>query len=150
MSLKFAQGLCFVELTKNPAYTAVMNPDAERWRELAIYDLGTADAMLAASRYLYVLFCCQQAVEKHLKGLIVERCGTFPPRTHDLAKLAQVGRISLEEGQDLFLRTLTKYYIGTRYPEEVRTLADEATRELATRLLTQTKELITWLETLPK
>ena len=40
--------------------------------------------MLAAGRYLYVPFCCQQALEKHLKGLIVERCGMFPPRTHDL------------------------------------------------------------------
>jgi HEPN domain-containing protein len=41
-----------------------MNPDAQRWRELALYDLGTADAMLSAGRYLYVLFCCQQAIEK--------------------------------------------------------------------------------------
>jgi HEPN domain-containing protein len=64
-----------------------MNPDAERWRELAAYDLGTADAMLAAGRYLYVLFCCQQAAEKHLKGLIVERCSTFPPH----ARSGQVG-----------------------------------------------------------
>jgi HEPN domain-containing protein len=71
-----------------------VNPDAERWRELALYDLGTAEAMLAAGRYLYVLFCCQQAVEKDLKALIIERCGIFPPRTHDLAKLAQVAKIS--------------------------------------------------------
>lgn len=144
------QDLRFVELTENPAYTAVMNPDAERWRELAAYDLGTADAMLATGRYLYVLFCCQQAIEKHLKGLVVERCGTFPPRTHDLSKLAQVAKIAPDKDQDLFLRTLTKYYIGTRYPEEVRTLADEATKELATRLLIQTKELLQWVETLPK
>lgn len=103
-----------------------------------------------AGRYLYVLFCCQQAVEKHLKGLIVDRRGTFPPRTHDLAKLAHVAKVTLDNAQDLFLRTLTKYYVGTRYPEEVRMLADEATRELATRLLTQTKELLRWLETLPR
>ena len=127
-----------------------MNPDAERWRELAAYDLGTAEAMLAAGRYLYVLFCCQQAVEKHLKGSIVERCGIFPPRTHDLAKLAHGANIALDSGQDLFLRTLTKYYVGTRYPEEVRMLADEATRELSTRLLTQTKDFLRWLQTLPR
>ncbi len=114
-----------------------------------MYDLGTAEAMLAAGRYLYVLFCSQQAIEKYLKGLIVERCGTFPPRTHDLAKLAHVAKATPNDGQDLFLRTLTKYYVGTRYPEEVRALADEATRELATRLLTQTKDLIQWLETQP-
>lgn len=127
-----------------------MNPDAERWRELAVYDLGTAEAMLAAGRYLYVLFCCQQAMEKHLKALIVERCGMFPPRTHDLATPAQVAKVSPDDSQDLFLRTVTKYYVGTRYPEEVRAPADEATRELAVRLLTQTKDLLRWLETLPK
>lgn len=140
----------FVELKGDPAYTAVMNPDAERWRELATYDLGTAEAMLAAGRYLYVLFCCQQAVEKHLKGLIVERCSIFPPRTHDLARLAHEAKIVLDGGQDLFLRTLTKYYVGTRYPEEVRVLADEATRELSTGLLMQTKDLLQWLQTLPR
>ncbi|HWF61673.1 MAG TPA: HEPN domain-containing protein [Nitrospira sp.] len=117
-----------------------MNPDAKRWHELAVYDLGTAEAMLAAGRYLYVLFCCQQAIEKHLKGLIVERCAMFPPRTHDLAKLAYVAKVTPDDKQDLFLRTLTKYYVGTRYPEEVHALADEATRELATRLLIQTKD----------
>lgn len=127
-----------------------MNLDAERWRELAVYDLGTADAMLAAGRYLYVLFCCRQAVEKHLKGLIVELCGTFPPRTHDLARLAHVAKVTPDDSQDLFLRALTKYYVGTRYPEEVRTLANEATRELATRLLIQTKDLLRWLKALPK
>ena len=68
----------FVELTKVPPYTTVINPDAERWRELAVYDLGTAEAMLAAGRYMYVLFCCQQAMEKHLKGLIVERVRYVP------------------------------------------------------------------------
>ncbi|MBK9947217.1 MAG: HEPN domain-containing protein [Nitrospira sp.] len=140
----------FTELTEDPTYTAVMNPDAERWRELALYDLGTAEAMLAAGRYLYVLFCRQQAVEKHLKGLIVERCGIFPPRTHDLAKLVHVAKVTPDDAQDLFLRTLTKYYIGTRYPEEVRMLASEATRDLATHLLTQTKELLRGLEISPR
>ena len=71
-----------------------------------------------------------------------------PP--HDLAKLAHEAKITLDDSRDLFLRTLTKYYIGTRYPEEVRTLADEATKELSTRLLIQTKELLQWVETLPK
>jgi len=95
-------------------------------------------------------FACQQAAEKHLKGLIVERCSTFPPRTHDLVKLAHVAKVTPNDSQDLFLRTLTKYYVGTRYPEEVRRLVDEATRELATHLLTQTKDLLRWLEALPK
>lgn len=89
-------------------------------------------------------------MEKQLKGVIVERCGIFPPRTHDLAKLAHVAKITQDDAQDLFLRTLTKYYVGTRYPEEVRMPANEATRDLATHLLAQTKDLLRWLETLPR
>jgi hypothetical protein len=32
----------------------------------------------------------------------------FPPRTHDLAKLAHVAKVTPNDSQDLFLRTLTK------------------------------------------
>lgn len=37
--------------------------DILEWVKLSIYDLETALAMQKAGRYLYVLFCCQQAVE---------------------------------------------------------------------------------------
>lgn len=106
--------------------------------------------MLASGRYLYVLFCCQQAIEKHLKALFTERTGEFPPRTHDLIKLAQVVTVALPEDQDLFLRELTKYYVGTRYPEEVSLLATEAARDIASRYLSRTKEFLEWLATLQR
>ena len=89
-------------------------------------------------------------MEKQLKGVIVERCGIFPPRTHDLTKVAHVAKITQDDAQDLFLRTLMKYYVGTRYPEEVRMPANEATRDLATHFLAQTKDVLRWLETLPR
>lgn len=38
------------------------------WEEIATYDLETAEAMLASGRYLYVVFMCQQAIEKLMKG----------------------------------------------------------------------------------
>ncbi len=41
------------------------------WRDIAVYDLETADAMLVSGRYLYVVFMCQQAAEKLVKGLYV-------------------------------------------------------------------------------
>jgi HEPN domain-containing protein len=42
---------------------------AEKWVAQAQYDIETAKAMFDTGRYLYVLFCCQQAVEKMLKAL---------------------------------------------------------------------------------
>lgn len=124
--------------------------DAAKWAELAAYDLATAEAMLGAGRYLYVLFCSQQAVEKSLKAVLVDRTGEFPPRTHDLLRLARAGKIPLTEDRDAFLRTVTKYYIGTRYPEEIRLLANEVSRELAGGILQDAKGIVQWLETLRK
>jgi HEPN domain-containing protein len=41
-----------------------MDELSQHWAKRAQYDLDTADAMFETGRYLYVLFCCQQAVEK--------------------------------------------------------------------------------------
>ena len=65
----------------------------ERWVEQARYDLDTARAMLNSSRYLYVLFCCQQAVEKTIKAIIAKQSNEFPPRIHALIRLAEVAAL---------------------------------------------------------
>ena len=39
------------------------------WKDIAQYDLDTAQAMFDAGRWLYVVFMCQQAIEKLCKGL---------------------------------------------------------------------------------
>jgi len=57
-----------------------MSETEQGWVDQAQYDLDTARAMLASGRYLYVLFCCQQAVEKALKAAIVRKTGELPPR----------------------------------------------------------------------
>jgi HEPN domain-containing protein len=54
------------------------------WEDVANYDLKTAEAMLDSGRYLYVVFMCQQAVEKITKGLFVLNNGEEPPRTHNI------------------------------------------------------------------
>lgn len=41
----------------------------EYWLDIADYDLETAKSMLTSGRYLYVVFMCQQAIEKLLKAL---------------------------------------------------------------------------------
>ena len=122
-----------------------MSPDARQWLDLARYDIATAEAMLKSGRYLYVLFCCQQAVEKTLKACVIEKTNEFPARTHDLARLAREAEITLSEEQDRFLRTLTKFYLGTRYPEEVNMLAKDATRDMAASICEEAKGFLGWL-----
>jgi HEPN domain-containing protein len=122
-----------------------MDDVSREWAERAQYDLDTADAMFKAERYLYVLFCCQQAVEKALKAVIAKKTGELPPRIHNLARLAEVAQIESSREDVRFLGELSGYYIQTRYPEEIRTAGATITRELAQAALGKTEETVTWV-----
>lgn len=124
--------------------------DFEQWIKLSDYDLATAQAMLKSKRYLYVLFCCQQALEKRLKASVVRVTKEFPPRTHDLLRLANLAQLVLDGPQETFLRRVTNYYIGTRYPEEVNELAKHVDGSLAKKYFDYTKGVVKWLDNLKK
>jgi HEPN domain-containing protein len=117
----------------------------ERWAKQAKYDLETAQAMLNSGRYLYVLFCCQQAVEKMLKCLIAKRTGEFPPRLHNLMRLVEFAKLDLDGNKADFLRELTAYYIQSRYPEEIELAGATVSQELASETLEKTEMVIQWL-----
>ncbi len=65
-----------------------MRPEIVAWWRQAMADLETADVLLRAGRYYAVSWFAQQAVEKGLKALYIERRGVLAPRTHDLRFLA--------------------------------------------------------------
>lgn len=115
------------------------------WAEQSRYDLDTAKAMFEAGRYIYVLFCCQQALEKAFKGLIAKRTGETPKRTHNLTQLTGDAGVKLTESQILLLARLTEYYVKTRYPEEFETTAAVVWKPIAESTLVQTEEMNKWL-----
>jgi len=106
--------------------------------------------MFKAGRYLYVLFCCQQAVEKMLKSVIVQRADELPPRIHRLARLAELAGVAVDEKQVDFLLELSAYYIPTRYPEKAADLALDVKQEKARWVLSQSREFIQWLSSIPE
>jgi len=122
-----------------------MDDVSRQWAERAQYDLDTADAMFEAGRHLYVLFCCQQAVEKALKAVIVRRTGELPPRIHNLPRLAEVAEIESDRERVRFLGQLSGYYIQSRYPEGIEAAGSAITQELAREVLGKTKEIAEWV-----
>jgi HEPN domain-containing protein len=107
--------------------------------------LGNRRCDVKAGRHLYVLFCCQQAVEKALKAVIVRRTGEFPPRVHNLVRLAQVAEIESDGERLRFLGELSGYYIQSRYPEEIKAAGEAITQELAREVLSKTEQTVTWV-----
>jgi HEPN domain-containing protein len=148
LGLRPAASRFFVAPAAGNGYDDRMADTSDQWADQARYDLGTAQAMLAAQRYLYVLFCCQQATEKMLKAVIARRTREHPPRVHHLVRLAEVARVEVDESQADLLRELSTYYIQSRYPEEIPDLASKVRPDEAKRILGQTEGLLQWLSTM--
>ena len=122
-----------------------MEPDVKYWVDLSRYDIETAKAMLAGGRYLYVLFTCQQSIEKMLKALVVKNTKSFPPKIHDLVKLASLAKTDIEKEQKEFLAKLNYYYLETRYPRELSEISKQIKKEAALELFNNTKKILKWL-----
>lgn len=127
------------------------------WEDVAEYDLVTAEAMLFSGRYLYVIFMCQQAIEKLVKGLFVLYKGEEPPRIHniwnifdrifDIDKLGKEEKIVAEKYFSFFDELLA-YYISERYPSYKEKLSQSITKEKANEVLIKTKVVFSWLKSL--
>lgn len=91
-----------------------MKEETKDWVALADMDLAAAEVLLERGLYPPVIFHCQQAVEKLLKAIWLERTGEVPPRTHNLVDLASELKLSLPEWES-FLGTLTDQAVASRY-----------------------------------
>ena len=129
----------------------------EYWKDIALYDLETADAMLESGRYLYVVFMCQQALEKLVKGLYVLFKKEEPYRIHNIWKIfdstfniEKIDKKTIQNSEKYFslFDELLAYYISERYPSYKDKLSQSVTKEKAKQILSKTKEAFLWLESL--
>jgi HEPN domain-containing protein len=124
------------------------SPAAQEWFEQARYDLGTAEAMFDAGRYIYVVFMCHLAIKKALKGIIQDKSTTSPPRTHNLVALATEAVPGISDDRMLFLARISQASVPTRYPERLSELQSHFNRLRVEGILVDTKETIEWIEAL--
>ena len=66
----------------------------EEWYLQADYDYETAEAMFNSGRYIYTIYMCHLSLEKVLKGLLLKKANSFPPKTHNLLYL--IDKIQLQ------------------------------------------------------
>ena len=124
----------------------------EYWLDIAQYDLRVADSMCKSGHWLYVVFMCQQAVEKLVKGLYVLYIDDNVPKTHNIRVLVEKFESLLpesvtDERYNLF-EDLTIYYLNGRYADYKQKLSERLNEQTATDFLKRAKELFAWLLTL--
>lgn len=104
-----------------------MRDITKNWIEFLKRDMESARILLG-NEYCAnnVLFHCQQAVEKGLKGLL-EELELDIPRTHNLYKLYNLLPVEIQSGIDVNIEQLNiidEIYIDFRYPTAIGLLPD--------------------------
>lgn len=120
-----------------------MQPQTKRWLEYAQEDLDTAEVTYSGERWSATSLHAQQAAEKALKGLLFERAGTEPPRTHDLVRLAQ--DTGYPDDRHAKLDELTQSYILSRYPDATDARGAEIDKETAGAHRALAEGVIRWV-----
>lgn len=119
-----------------------MREETAEWLASASEDLDAAQVLLDAGQYHAMALHAQQSVEKALKGLLVERTGELPARTHDLRRIGTEVGISATMLSRLV--ELYAYYLAGRYPGTAHGDAQDLAQEEATAALTTARETLVW------
>jgi HEPN domain-containing protein len=119
---------------------------SEEWFRQAEYDLGTAEAMFDAGRYIYTVFMCHLSIEKALKGLYAKKFKKNPPKIHNLNYFCELVEIVLEKDLQEFIDNLNDLSVPTRYPDELDKLLKDYKKEDTFKVLEKTKELLLCLK----
>ncbi len=111
-----------------------------RWWSTAKDDLEKAKILFDHEKYDGTVFYCQQAVEKGFKATILQK-GDEIKKIHDLVILGRTVQVPLPLLN--YCKELTQSYIYARYPDIQQA---KNIKEIASKFLRYTKELLAWTE----
>lgn len=115
------------------------------WLESAAHDLDVAETLFQNKKYDWCLFIGHLVIEKVLKAHYTKHTGEFPPRIHNLLKLAEETPLPLTDEQKILLSDINRFNIETRYPDYKKTFYKLCTKEFTEEYLAKIKEMHAWL-----
>jgi len=124
----------------------------EYWLDIAQYDLDVAESMLKSGHWLYVVFMCQQSIEKLVKGLFAYYMPDTPPHLHNIktivVRIEPFFQKQIDADKMDFFDELTAYYLSNRYPDYISKLSSQINETEAHDVMEKTKEAFACLLTL--
>lgn len=88
------------------------------WAESSKNDMASMRNNFLSGNFDWALFIGHLALEKMLKALWVKNNeSNFPPRTHNLLKIAREAKCPLDDAEELFLNRVNNFQLETRYPD---------------------------------
>lgn len=121
----------------------------DEWFLQADFDMETAEAMFRTGRYVYAVFMAHLSLEKTLKGIYQRKLGLMPPKTHNLAYLADKAGLAAPAPVRTFLVQLNEAQIATRYPASLASAQAAYPKPLTRSILERAQEVSKWTRTQP-
>ena len=116
------------------------------WITAAELDWKAAADLLESNKNFHLcLFICHLTVEKLLKVIVVKVTNDYPPKTHNLLRLAEIVKLELKDEDTQLLQELTQFQLDTRYPDEKFKLYKMATKDFILERFKKTETIKTWL-----
>lgn len=88
------------------------------WKTTAARDWKRVNLLLKNRDYVFALFCAHLTLEKLIKGhWVKDNIGNFPPKIHNLVRLAEYISLKFSEEETDFLRQMNNFQLEGRYPD---------------------------------
>ncbi|MDD1745251.1 MAG: HEPN domain-containing protein [Candidatus Methanoperedens sp.] len=116
-----------------------MRKETENWWKQANRDLGSAKRIMELGEYHVCAFLSQQAVEKALKALLIDRTGNFP-RIHDVVELSR--RVKAPSKITELCAPINPAYTSTRYPD----VASDFDKVEVEEIVISAEEILEWIK----
>ncbi len=120
-----------------------MKEDVKLWWKQSEADIKTAKHSGEAGDYYAAGFWAQQAVEKGLKALILNKNAEFK-KIHDLESLAK--EVGADNNVIDKCRKINPAYTIARYPDTASETADSISKEESEELIKLADEVIKWIK----
>lgn len=111
------------------------------WKECAADALDTAEKLFDDKKYHHSLFFLHLAIEKLLKALHQKKINEPAPPIHNLARLAELCKLGLDEKIESEIKEISSFSVSARYDDYKFSFYKKATRNYASRWLAIGKSL---------
>lgn len=111
------------------------------WQVTSERDYETMLYLFKTKRYPETLFFGHIILEKILKAQVVKITKEEAPKTHDLVRLAELGRLDLIKEKVEYLKIVNRFNMRTRYPDAKLKFYKQCTRTYTVDNLNKIKKL---------
>jgi HEPN domain-containing protein len=112
------------------------------WLKTSEMDLSSMETIHHAGKYTVALFMGHLALEKLLKAFWVKtHPDNFPPKTHNLLKIAEEAEVELNESEIAFLLEVNEFNLETRYPDFKLDFYKKCTKQFSSDYILKIKEI---------